>query len=278
VVVGFKLLANQVNGVTELISPWEEGQYFGPPSERLSLDAWSAVLRTLALLILNPLTLGLAIAGAGAWFARSRSRRRSVLGGLALGSIITVLVFLNRYRVHNYYLLPLVFPAVFFAAHAVQFGRVVARAGRRSGRRWPRVWIAAVAGLAVALTVGFAWRGYAELAAPDPTKQLRGEWVRANTRADDFVLWVVGGDDDNWNPAFLYFAKRDGENLNRTHLERETLAALYHRFVGPHRRVLLFCADREAAERVEALGAQPIAVEKARRLYVLEPSWVSSAS
>jgi hypothetical protein len=276
-VVGFKLLANHVNGVSELISPWEEGQYFGSPAQRISPEAWWPVLRTLGLLILNPVTLGLAVVGAALWFARSRSRRRSVFGGLALGSALTAVVFLSRYRVHNYYLLPLAFPAAFFAAHALHFGRVLLRARRRAGRRPPRAWMTAVPALVLLGSLAFAFRGYAELAEADPTKQARGEWVKANTSANDFVVWVVNGDDDNWNPAFLYFAKRNGQNLNRSHLDRATLAALYRRFASGDRRVILFCADRDAADRVEAMGAAPIAAERARRLYLLEPSWLVSA-
>jgi hypothetical protein len=99
--------------------------------------------------------------------------------------------------------------------------------------------------------------------------------VRAESSPDDFVIWVVGGDDDNWNPAFLYFAKRDGNNLNRTRLDPETLTALYNGFASRHRRVLLFCSDRDSAERVESMGARSLAAEKARRLYLLEPSWLA---
>ena len=98
--------------------------------------------------------------------------------------------------------------------------------------------------------------------------------MRGVSSPNDFVLWVVGGDEDNWNPAFLYFAKRDGYNLNRRHLEAATIAALYHRFAAPNRRVLLFCSDREEAERVESMGARPLVADKARRLYLVEPSWL----
>ena len=75
-----------------------------------------------------------ALAGVVVWLVRSRSRRRAVFGGFLAGAIITIVLFFDRYRVHNYYLLPLVFPLSFFAAYAVQQCRVLQRARRRAGR------------------------------------------------------------------------------------------------------------------------------------------------
>jgi hypothetical protein len=274
-VLGFKLYANAANGATGLITSWEEGQYFGSANQRLDPEAWSPVLSTLALLVLNPLTLVLASAGALTWLLRSKSRARSVFGGLLLAAGASALVFLNRYRVHNYYLLPLVFPCAFFAAYGVQQLRVLGRAWRRRGRRTATALGAAAVALSLLTTAVFAWRGYDELSADDPAKPARGEWVRAKSLPGDFVLWVVGGDADNWNPAFLYFAKRDGYNLNRTQLRPETLLALYHRFAGPQHRVLLFCSDRDSAMRVESMGARSLAADKARRLYLVEPAWLA---
>jgi hypothetical protein len=276
-VLGFKLYANATNGATGLITPWEEGQYFGSASQRFDPDAWAPIVRTLGLLVLNPVTLVLASGGALTWLLRSKSRRRAVFGGLFVGAIASVLVFLNRYRVHNYYLLPLVFPFAFFAAHGVQQCRVLGRAWRRGGRKGGTAFSAAVVVLSLAATAFFSWRGYDELATVDPTKQARGEWVQKRSSPDDFVIWVVGGDDDNWNPAFLYFAKRDGYNLNRSHLERATLRALYERFAG-RGRVLLFSSDRTEDEQIESLGAHPVAADKARRLYLVEPSWLASTA
>ena len=72
-VLAFKWFANATNGTPGLITPWKEGQYFGSAGQRFDPPAWSPILRTLALLAVNPFTLVLAGGGALVWQRRSRS-------------------------------------------------------------------------------------------------------------------------------------------------------------------------------------------------------------
>ena len=133
-----------------------------------------------------------------------------MFSGLLLGCAVTVLVFFDRYPPHNYYQLPLVFPIAFFGAQGLQGLRVVARARRRGPRalRWAAVAVVPIAIVATALS---SWTGFHTLASSNRAVEVirsRGEWIREQTRPEDYVIYIFDGSTDDWNPAYLYFARR----------------------------------------------------------------------
>ena len=266
-VLWFKLLSNAVNGQSEILSAWEGEQYFGPAAERLHPASWGPILFGLGLLALNPLTLALALAGAGLAWRRGKAGHE-VWVGLLQGSAFTLLVFFHRCRVHSYYLLPFVFPLAVASSHGLRRFTVWWRA--RIGRRSSRVLPAAVIGV----TLVSSWLGVQNMSIAEPWLESRGEWIQGLTDPRDFVVYVVATEEGNWNPEYLYFARRDGYNLWRGRLTRHDLAALYVRFAGSYRRLFVFSADEEADVALDALGAPAVAMDRRRRLYRLEPGWL----
>jgi hypothetical protein len=264
-VLWFKLLSNAVNGQSVFLSHWEGEQYFGPPAERFHPASWGPVLFGLGILALNPLTLALALAG-----ARHAGRRagQEVSVGLLLGSAFTVLVFFHRCRVHSYYLLPFVFPLSVASSHGLRRLRAWwwARIGRRSSRALPAVLIG--------VTLLSSGLGVQMMSIAEPWLESRGKWIQGLTDPRDFVVYVVSTEEGNWNPEYLYFARRDGYNLWRGRLTRHDLAGLYVRFAGSYRRLFIFSADEESDVALDALGAPAVAMDRRRRLYRLEPGWI----
>ncbi len=140
-------------------------------------------------------------------------------------------MFFDRYSAHNYYQLPFVFPVAFFGAQGLQSLRVLARAGRRFARPAWRAARLAVP-LAALAAAAWGWTGLTELRTSDHAVELtrqRGEWIRDHTSRDDYVIYVFDGTVDDWNPAFLYFARRDGYNLPLRQATPERLAGLAER-------------------------------------------------
>jgi hypothetical protein len=266
-VLWFKLLSSAVNGQSELLSRWEGEQYFGPPAERLDPASWGPVLFSLGLLALNPLTLTLALAGAGLAGWRGKAGHEVWLG-LLLGSAVTLLVFFHRCRVHSYYLLPFVFPLAVASSHGLR--RLTAWWRARIGRRSSQVLPAAVIGA----TLLSSWLGVRNMSIAEPWHESRGNWIQRLTDPRDFVVYVVTEAEGNWNPEYLYFARRDGYNLWRGRLTRHDLAGLYVRFAGSYSRLFIFSADAESDVALDALGAPAVAAERRRRLYRFEPSWI----
>jgi hypothetical protein len=238
----------------------------GSPLDRLQPAYWAAIGRTTLAFVLNPVTFGLALIGLAAT-ARRRAAHDALYVGLALGSAVTVLAFFSRFRWHDYYQLPLVFPLAFFAASGFHHLLLYVRAGRA---------LRTVAfTLLAAVCVVWTRAGYAELARSEwvDAQAAAGEWLENQTTARDFIVYLVDGPERDYSPAFLYFASRDGYNLWRpAELTRPKLAEIRAIFGTRYRRILLFCPQplaRAAGARLRALGAPVVAEGEAGRLYDL---------
>jgi len=265
--VWFKLYTNAVHGQADFLSSWEQEQYFGPLADRLHPAKWQPIAIGLGTLALNPLTAALVPLGAWGLLRRSGARR-SLAAGLLLGSAVTLLVFFSRCRVHSYYLLPFVFPLALAAALGLH--RLQALCRVRGLRRLSRLLPTA----AIAATLLTGWLGLKTMSTALPWLEARGHFIQGLTDPRDFVVYAVDGQEDNWNPEYLYFARRDGYNLWRGRLNRDALGGLYVAFAGRYRRLFVFSASAEADAALDALGAPAVATDRRRRLYRLEPGWI----
>jgi hypothetical protein len=265
-VLWFKLLSNAVNGQSAFLSEWEGEHYFGVLADRFRLAGWGPILVGLGTLTFNPLTLGLALAGACLLLRRTEPGQELYVG-LLLGNGATLLIFFNRCRVHSYYLLPCVFPLAFASAHALWRA---AEWWKEKRGRWRWVLPAAVMGVTLVST----WAGLATMSEGPPWLESRGQWIQGLTDPNDFIVYVVAPGQGNWNPEYLYFAQREGYNLGQDRLTPDALAAVYVRFAASYRRLLIFCVDDSSNEKLKSLGAPVVATDRRRRLYRLEPRWI----
>jgi hypothetical protein len=262
-VYGFKVWSNAVNGIGSFFASHETVDYFGPAADRLDSGSWLRIGRVLFQDVADPIVTLLAMAGIGLWIARSRHRDRALFAGLAAGWAVTVLVFFNRFTWHNYYLLGGAFPIAFFAAYALDRATL--------GR--PRT-LSMGAFLLVGYTVFASSRALARLSST-PTEWIRaeGEFIRDATRVDDFVVYLMESEDfEDWNPVFLYFAKRQGYNVTTRRFARrpEILAAIEKRHHRGPGRFLFFCPAGVTARFepiLESLAARLLEAGPAGRLY-----------
>jgi hypothetical protein len=270
-VLCFKTYWMIVNGTSRILTPWERQAYFGTLAERFSATSWRPVLADLLLLTTNPAISLLAVGGSLRWARRNRGRVSSLFVGLLLGCAVTLLVFFDRFPPHNYYQLPFVLPLAIFGAQGLEDLRVQARAGRRYGR--PTLWAAhALVPLAILANGVWSWRGFSEMAASSRTTEVtrsRGEWIGAHTGPDDFVIYIHDGSRGDWNPAFLYFAHRDGYNLSLSETTTARLAALGARVRDRRGRVLVFTYRGEGGVTLARLGAEPVASDAHHALFHL---------
>jgi hypothetical protein len=272
-VLCFKAWWMLVNASREVWTPYERRHYFGTLAERFSAPAWHPVLADLLHLVTNPVLAVLAVGGTLCWLRRGRGSLAPLFTGLLLGCGVTLLVFFDRFPPHNYYQLPFVFPVAFFGAQGLERLRVLARAGRRFRRPW---W--GVARLAVPLvalvTAAWSWNGFRELNTSSHVVEAirnRGEWIREHTNPDDYVIYVFEGTTDDWNPAYLYFARRTGYDLPRSEATPARLAEVGAQAPRRFRRVLVFTSQLELRFALASLGAQSVASDRRHDLFRVDP-------
>lgn len=240
-VLAFKYYANHVNGIDVFLSPSETSDYFGPLADRLDPRSWRRIFEVERKEMLNPLTWPCALFGI-VLFARPGVRFKGLYLGLAGGGLLSLLVFFQRYTWHDYYQLPLEFPFAFFAAVGLTG---LFEASRRLASRapifeWPSMLLVPAV-LGATLFYGVA--GFEELSStPTDWIERNGDWIREKTAPTDFVVYVLDTEDRrDWNPVFLYFAKRDGYNLPRKRVGRRVLSRVQRRFGEDYARCLVFC-------------------------------------
>lgn len=273
-VVMFKLYSNRVNGIDSFLSSSETSAYFGPLEDRLDPRSWERILRVEREEMLNPLTWTLALVGLALYAATAKETYKSLYLGLVAGSALALLVFFQRYTWHDYYQLPLEMPLAFCAAYGLL------RLGETAGKLGARLPKGGVAfGLVVPAALGFTLYedlvGYREMAStPTDWIQRSGNFIRENTSPDDFVVYLLDTEDRrDWNPVFLYFAKRDGYNLSRKRVVRRVLQGIERRFGERYRNVYVFCPEglwRELRDRLLEGGAELREAGKPGFLYRLD--------
>jgi hypothetical protein len=274
-VVGFKLYANHVNGTAGFLAPEEAQAYFGPAGDRLRRKFWRPILEAFGFEVLPAGAVWLGLFALPALLRRVRGARAALVGGLALGVVLTLLLFFNRHREHDYYQLPFVFPLALLAGLALQRAHVRARAARRHGWRAAPVALACLLALGAMVAASAAVQRTRLLWQGPPAEVLeRGAFLQAHTRPDDFVAFVVGTQPGNWDPTHLYYAQRDGWNLARSEVTPTTFAALHARTAGRYRRFFVFVpwpSVAECAPALQALGARLEVDADVGQLYRLEP-------
>ncbi len=253
-VVVFKLYANALNQVSGFWDNREVGEYFGSLMDRIDPWSWRRVLEVLATQTANGLTVVLSAIGVGLYVKDSQQKYKSLYLGLLLGAFVALLVFFNRYTWHNYYQLPLVFPLSFFAGYGAF--RITSLLGaKRPGTQ------TAFAILVVTSSLYWAVARFPELSGT-PTQWIasNGEWIQYHTGPDDFVVYILDTvDPTDWNPVFLYFAKRDGYNLPRRKVKKRNLEEIIQRFSSRYERILVFCPmdlHERMSPRLESVGAE----------------------
>jgi hypothetical protein len=279
-VLGFKLFANHVNGVAGWLGAGEAEAYFGTLLDHLTwTDSWSRIVATLTLEVLNPVTAALAVIALVAYARRGRGGWRHLHLGAALGGATAVLVFFNRHRGHDYYQLPLVPACAFFAGYGLY--RLLLAARRPGAGRGPALALVAVA----AVSLAAAWLGLQRVGrgeVPDDSTVEMAEsgcWIQRHTEPSDFVVYLLDTHPGDWNPAWLYFAHRDGYNLSHVEVRRPALERLAERFAPRYRRVLVFCPAYlvpRLGRKLDAWGLHPLHVSALGRLYVLEAARLSA--
>jgi hypothetical protein len=273
-VVLFKLYSNRVNGVGAFLSSSESIAYFGPLEDRLDPRSWKRILRVEQEEMLNSVTWVLAVVGLVLYALRSRSEYKGLYLGLIGGALAALLVFFSRYTWHDYYQLPMELPLAFCAAYGLQ---TVAEGSNRiaSRRKWARRAFALLVPAVLALSVYDGLRGFREVAStPTDWIERNGDWIRGRTTPEDFVVYVLDTSDRrDWNPVFLYFAKRDGYNLSKKRVGPRVLSSIGNRFGPEYGRILIFCPvqlRQELRPRLERSHASLVEVGPAGDLYQLE--------
>jgi Dolichyl-phosphate-mannose-protein mannosyltransferase len=276
-VVLFKLYSNRVNGIAGFLSSSESTAYFGPLEDRLDPRSWRRILRVEQEEMLNSVTWVLAIGGLVLYAVRSRSEFKSLYLGLVSGALLALLIFFSRYTWHDYYQLPMELPLAFCAAYGLQ--SIADGSSWLAARNRRNPWMGRGFALLVPAVLGLSlyegWTGFRDVAStPTDWIERNGEWIQERTSADDFVVYVLDtADRRDWNPVFLYFAKRDGYNLSHKRVSPRVLSSIRARFGTKYRRIVLFCPLKlrnELRSRLESAGAAPVDVGPPGYLYRLD--------
>jgi hypothetical protein len=266
----FKLYSNRVNGVASFWAQGEADANFALLSDRLRPENWQGIIHGLGYLTLNPWTALLALFGAFVYLRKGNPRYRGLFLGLLFGALITLLVFFGRNRPHSYYQLPFAFALCFFAGYGLH--RIVGRARASWYRGGRRAAALAVVGVAV-VTWPYSRVGYGELTAPTIDEiAARGEAIRAWTGPADFVVYLVDSEPEDWNPSYLYFAKRDGYNVPRSDFSAATLTRVHLSYARRYQHFFVACPRRPRilSLRLEGWGLPLAAAGPSGRLYRMQ--------
>ena len=202
--------------VTEWLTGWNLRRWnFGWARERIEWDQWEVILHRAYPTLVNLYGLLLISAAIAVW----RSPQWRFWLGIASAAVLPVLVFMNLYVVHDYYLVA-VSPAI------------AALFGLGAGKLWslmrPRWLVSAMSLVAMALAWGTLeiradYWSRIDGASNDPTVLPLAREISSHTNAGDLVA-IVGLD---WSPAVLYYAHRRGHMV--TEPTREVALDLIHR-------------------------------------------------
>jgi hypothetical protein len=267
-VVGYAVLTARANHPAGV--PADEWRwYFGSGAARLSAAPYLEIAKSLRDEVLNPVLAALALIGVVAAFRHAGDRAARAVLVLVAACVVTMLVFFNLHYEHDYYQLPFAFPLALAAAFGLDRLRAAARARWRLGRGWDVALIAVLLLVSLRHTLGWYQRLSSTSAAP---VMAAGAWLRTQTDPADFVVFVHRSENLSWNPAYLYFAKREGYNLVASRISRPALDDVTRRFGAHYERLFVFAPAFAGAEPVRALDALglPVAAEgPAGRLYRL---------
>jgi hypothetical protein len=255
-VVTLKAYANYVN-VGSLSTPaWEYEWYFSTLADRLRPEPYEILAERLLKLVVSPPVFGLAIIGACVFLFEEWTRsQKAIAGGLAVGALVTVGVFFNVSYVHDYYQLPYVFTMSVFAACASE--RCLGRVWRMSARS-PRLLTTGLRAMCLGLALGALVYGTRFWMIPRTEAHAliaAGEFIRANTPAGAFVVYVIPRHD--WNPEHLYFAKREGYNLGLDRLSDDSLRRVVETYRASYGQLYLFVPGDLAGGVERAMEALP---------------------
>jgi hypothetical protein len=252
----FKVYSNVMNESATFISGAEVEEYIAR-GMRLSPRQWGPLASGLARQLVDPVAGLFALAGLLALLRGPRREAHRIFAALLAGSLLTLLLFFDKNRWHSYYQLPYVLGVAYFAGAGAR-GLI-----QRLASLFPNSLRMPVRLTALSLVLGLsAWasvmectrlstnRSSAEIAAA-------GEWIRTHTTAGDFVVYIVTSDPD-WNPAYLYFAKRDGYDLFYDDVEPAILGRIRTQHAGDHARFLVFCPDGLVSPLAPSLARLPL--------------------
>jgi hypothetical protein len=124
------------------------------------------------------------------------------------------MVFLNLHKIHNYYMLHVVFVVCFGAATALVWLKDLIVTGAMKFSRVDSLYLArGVSALFAAALIAYGVQlAQMRLAAgPDWGSIRAGQYLNQNTPEDAMIFYIVGR--PNWDPQVLYYAKREGYNL-----------------------------------------------------------------
>jgi hypothetical protein len=186
---------------TAFLAPSNVREYYlDSLAERLNVDTWREISKTITLFLIGPLFVPLLVVGA---VAGARVGHRAFWIGMGLAALLPIIVLFGGYRRHDYYIAEVSWSLVAFVGLGAAWLRERVR-GRLGGAL---LVTGAALGMVVMWTTtadywGLAYRGQydSELVLP------RARELAALTRPDDLVVMVGRGLD----PDVLYYARRRG--------------------------------------------------------------------
>ena len=172
--------------------------FFGTAYERFDLGSWRVPLVALLALTGSGVLLWAPLAVAR---ARATSQRPFLIALLGLVAVIPLILF-NLYAIHDYYWAA-VAPMV-----AIGIGLGAEWLGIKFRRRWVKRATVALAGAWVATIIGMfpTWSIIYGTPVEEPGAMAVADFIREHSEGDDWVVLRGWG----WNPAFLYYARRQG--------------------------------------------------------------------
>jgi len=230
--------------------------YFSTLAERSQLRGYLRIGKTLFAKAVNPLAMIVAALGVLSALIRYRKENNRLLLVWLLGCIVATMTFLGVHR-HDYYQLIFVAPLAAFAGQGLVLLDSIIRDAIGNGLRGRLA-------VGVVLAIFALFAPYHEIDTFLQMNQSRlggrdktGKWLQEVTSPKDFIVYALDG--EGWDPSYLYFAKRDGYNLDCDQSSK-SLDEIRERFGPSYSNLYLFvprALKENCAIRAAVLPSQP---------------------
>ncbi|GAK50568.1 glycosyl transferase family protein [Candidatus Moduliflexus flocculans] len=241
-VVFYKLFSNYINIHSFKTPSWEFAWYFSTLPQRFQTITYMAIINRFFFEVVFPPVFMLFIIGFPLYLLNYRNYLKKqeefvVMLGLQGGSLLTILLFLNVNRIHNYYQMPYVFITCFFSAYGInvvftQINKLI-MSYNFSTKLIIKAMLMTVFIVFFLHTVRFSL-----FTNKEPHDMIEaGNFIHTNTPAEAFIFYVKT---DDWDPSFLYYAKREGYNVGIEQLSESFLQDKIEEYTKFYRQFYLY--------------------------------------
>lgn len=228
-VVFYKITADIINEGAVIKASW----MFATLNLRLSITPYILLFTWYFIEVLTPILFLFFIYGIyNILKLKTKNSGKVVFSSLFYGMIITILIFFNVFRAHDYYQLPFIIIVAYFTSIPINkfFDRY---------KHNKSVYAYSVFQFVIIVLISFAI--FKMPTNPDFNVIRSAKFIQKNTDNKDFVFYIYDKNIQNWDPTYLFHTQREGFNLALNNLSKDNYVdSLITKYKNNHNNFYVF--------------------------------------